>query len=106
MESSRNLYETWTLSKTWGIPPSELLCIEDPLVGYYLNRAVASYGLALENDIETSTRNAKTQSQADRKAALTLKKWLREPGEELEEAPKKLDTGRGYKDPAAMFKRE
>lgn len=58
------------------VRPSELLAIADPLTAYYLDRAVHTFGTAVVADIKEQTKDAKTQSAADRTAATTLGKWL------------------------------
>jgi hypothetical protein len=110
VENSTNLYDLWTLAKTWKTRPSEILCIRDEVAAYHLDRAVTKFGLALEQDVEKHTESAKDRKSAEAKARLVLKRWLREP-EELStvaqaQAQARADGKSGYRDPMERFKKE
>lgn len=87
------LYETWFLAKTYRCRPSELLHIHDEVAAYHLDRAVAVFGTALDNELDERTEGAKTRKDARAKARLVLDKWLREPEEEQEEVTEKRVGG-------------
>lgn len=56
--------------------PSELYKIRDELSGFYFDRAVTTFGLALEADLDRSSKNAKTTRQTERLREKTLNNWL------------------------------
>ena len=100
------MFEVWTVSKTWGTRPSVMCGITDEVAAYCFDRAVTSFGLSLEADIEEGTHKAKNRTEAKKKAMLILDRWLREPSDRQVEQPKKLNTGKGFNDPAKLFKKE
>lgn len=93
MNSSKKLWESWVLAKTLGNRPSEIYFITDELAAWSFDRAVTTFGLAVEAAIEKATLKCKTTDEANRKAKRELDKWLREP-----------DEGPKFRDPAAERK--
>jgi hypothetical protein len=73
--------------------PSELYGITDTLHAFYFDRAVATFGLAVEADLTDAAEEAKTASSAKRKQDMRLAKWLREP-----------DAVQKFKDPAEVMR--
>lgn len=73
--------------------PSDIYFINDELAAWSFDRAVVTFGLAVEAAIDKATSKAKTMEESRRKAQRELEKWLREPGE-----------GPKYRDPAAERK--
>lgn len=80
--------------------PSELYRIDDDLSAYFFNRAIATFGLAVEAEIEKATRTAKSDKEAQNKARLILHKWLSSP-EDLQ--PK--SSPQKFRDPMERFKK-
>jgi hypothetical protein len=89
VSSATHLWEAWRLSKTMGVRPSELYGVHDEVAAWCFDRAVVTFGLAVENDIDEAVRNAKSK-QADAAANRALRKWLNPPG----------DTTGMFRDPA------
>ena len=56
--------------------PSEIYGIEDELTAWSFDRAVQTFGGALEDALRTATKKTKNQAAADRKAHAELDKWL------------------------------
>lgn len=93
MSSSTKLWEAWVLAKTLHQRPSEIYFVVDELAAWCFDRAVTTFGLAVEGAIEKATAKAKTMEEAKRKGKRELDKWLREP-----------DEGPKFRDPAAERK--
>jgi hypothetical protein len=66
------------------------------LTAWSFDRAVQTFGTALEAAVKASTKKSKNQATADRKAHQTLDKWL-------SSADTKVAPGR-YRDPMAIVK--
>ena len=64
------------MSKTYHSRPSELYGIQHPVQAFFFDRAVFTFGSAIENDLKESTRKAKKQEQADRIRDRVMAKWL------------------------------
>ena len=104
------LWEVWTIAKTWMVRPSALLCISDEVAAYHLDRAVTMFGMALEDDIQRHTRDAKDNKSAEAKARMVLDRWLREsptlsPTAEAQ-AKARAEGKTGFRDPAEMLKKK
>ncbi|QPX61871.1 tail assembly chaperone [Microbacterium phage DannyDe] len=56
--------------------PSELYGVDDELTAWSFDRAVQTFGTALENRLHEVTRKQKNQAAANRKAHQELDKWL------------------------------
>lgn len=78
------MWEAWTLAKQLRSKPSEIYNVRDELAAFCFDRAVTTFGLAVENDIHEGTQDAKDQADGTRKASMILDRWLREPGRELD----------------------
>lgn len=52
------------------------MSIEDPLAAYYLDRAVAVFGIHLENEIETAESRGKSAAQKTMKRNMVLQRYL------------------------------
>lgn len=75
-ETPRRLWETYQLSKQMGIRPSELLAVDDDYVAYCLDRAVQTFGNALENRLHEISSKAKNKKTSEQKMAIELDRWL------------------------------
>lgn len=76
MKSTQNLWAAYQLSKTYNCRPSQLMHIEDPLAAYYFDRAIAVFGIHLENEIEQAEAKGKSASQKAMKRNMVLNKYL------------------------------
>lgn len=90
------MWEAYSLAKQLKTRPSELYGVEDELTAWSFDRAVQTFGQALEAAIRTATKKTKNQAAADRKAQQTLDKWL-------SSADTKAVPGR-FRDPMATVK--
>lgn len=91
------------MSKMWKSRPSEILRIDDPLIAYWFDRAIFYFGVAYENDIQDATKDAKSDSQAERAAQVVQERWLRDQEEPVNTPPQTSDKPK-FRDPAEMFK--
>lgn len=57
-------------------PPSELFHLEDEVEAWSFDRAVLTFGNALENKLQLVARGAKKQKEADVRVKRELNKWL------------------------------
>lgn len=64
------------MSKQLRLRPSDLLKLEDEVEAWTFDRAVLTFGNALESKLQLIARRAKKQKEADRKVAAELAKWL------------------------------
>jgi len=76
--------------------PSEIYAIEDELTAWSFDRAVQTFGSALENRLHQVTEKTKNQQSGQRKAQMELDKWLAS-------ADTKATPGR-FRDPMATRK--
>lgn len=90
VSNPQNCWTAWTLSKTYSCRPSEVYHIHDEVVAFCFDRAVSTFGTALESALEEATRDAKTRAEAQRKATMVLNRWLDIPAQ--------------FADPAKMLK--
>lgn len=93
------LWETWTLAKQWGVRPSELLSIAYELDAYFLDRAITTFGMSVEADLDKASTDAKNSKKAAQARARVLDKWL-------ETETRYRDPMAGQGPPAAQVKKE
>jgi hypothetical protein len=77
VKSGKKLWETWHLAKIYKTRPSELLGVHDELAAFYLDRAVATFGSLVENEMH-SAGEGKKEKQAEMARNLVLVKWIPE----------------------------
>jgi hypothetical protein len=82
----------WQQSKAFHCRPSELLHIEDELTAYYFDRAIFTFGKAVEAELERVSQQGKgkskrTQAQINMARQQVLNRWVGGP--------------RQFRDPAA-----
>jgi len=87
------------MAKQMGIRPSSLYNIEGELEQWCFDRAVQTFGNALESKLQLIAKASKNQKSADRKVNQEADKWLSSA-----DAPGKT-TGR-FADPASALKRK
>lgn len=71
------MWETWNLSKLYKTRPSKLLAVRDELAAFYLDRAVASFGTMVENEMHRAAEGKKAK-QAEMASNMVLVKWIPE----------------------------
>lgn len=59
-----------------GVRPSKIYGVRPKHVAYYFDRAVETYGRALEDRIRTVSEKEKNQAAAEARAVRELRKWL------------------------------
>lgn len=65
------------MAKQWRLSPSQILkATDDEVTAFFLDRAIGTFGAAVEADISTATKAAKSQQETQQIAAATLMKWL------------------------------
>lgn len=70
------LWQTYNLAKTWGCRPSELMGITSDWTAFCFDRAVATFGNALQNELDSvEGKNNKTIRS---KREQVLRKWIPE----------------------------
>lgn len=65
------------MAKLWNTRPSVLLGVSEPYVAYCLDNSVATFGSALEAELEGV--KGKTETEINRKRERLLMKWLDMP---------------------------
>lgn len=83
------------MSKQYKRSPAELYFIKDEVAAWCFNRAVMTFGITLDNELEAAGQKAKSERGAKQRRTNILNKWMTMPGEE--------SKGR-FADPAAMAK--
>lgn len=63
------------MGKQMGLPPSDVYGIDDELTAWCFNRAVQTFGNALENALHEVSKKAKPK-QAEQAVQNKLNKWL------------------------------
>lgn len=74
MASSERLWEAWLLSKAVRTRPSDLFAIQGDFRRYIFDKAVATFGTALEAALDEVT--GKTEKSRESKRARVLDRWL------------------------------
>lgn len=64
------------MAKQLGIRPSDLYEVDEEVAAWSFDRAVLTFGNALESKLQLIARNAKRQKEAERKIDRELQKWL------------------------------
>lgn len=64
------------MAKTWKTKPSEILRIQDELHAYFLDRAVTTFGMAVEAELDEASANAKDSKKATQARKRIMDKWL------------------------------
>lgn len=80
------LWQTYNLAKTWGCRPSALMGIESDWTAFCFDRAVATFGNSLQNELDSV--EGKNQKTIASKREQVLRKWIPE-----------ARTTRKFKDP-------
>jgi hypothetical protein len=70
------LWEAHTLAKALKTRPSALYDIQDEFTAWCFDRAVQSFGTALENRLHEVSEKTKNRASAKRKSMMELNKWL------------------------------
>ncbi len=78
MKEPQALWQAWQLSKSYRQTPSEIYGINEQPAAFYFNRAVATFGAALENAMAEAENRAKSDRQKEMAKAMVMKRWLRE----------------------------
>jgi hypothetical protein len=84
------------MSKQLRSRPSEIYGIDDELTAWSFDRAVQTFGVALENQLHRVAEKTKNRASGQRKAQQELDKWL-------SSADTKAVPGR-FRDPMATVK--
>lgn len=87
------MWEAFQLGKSLKTRPSEIYSIEDEVTAWFFDRAVNTFGNALESKLHQVTEKSKNRSSGQRKAQQELDKWL-------SSADTKVAKGR-FRDPMA-----
>jgi len=66
----------WQMSKAYGVRPSTFLAVEEPLAAFYLDRAVASFGMAVETDLEKVGESRKSRQAKAMAVQSRMNTWL------------------------------
>ena len=86
------MWEAWQLSKTLRTRPSELYGISHPVTAYFFDRAVSTFGQAVDADLEEASSKATKAKKAEQARQRVLEKWLGiEPTYKDPGAPKRAD---------------
>jgi hypothetical protein len=56
--------------------PSDIYAIEDDFVAYCFDRAVQTFGVALENRLQEVSSRSKNKKTSEQKVAMELNRWL------------------------------
>jgi hypothetical protein len=86
-------WRVWNLARAYRTTPSDFLNIDDPIAATYLDQAIATYGMRVENAI-TEAVGDKTGPQAKMASDMTLALWLGEEG--------KPQQAQKFRDPAEV----
>jgi hypothetical protein len=64
------------MSKAWGVRPSELFNIASDFEAWCFDRAVFTFGTALDAELKQAVDGAKNQRQAETRHAQVMQEWL------------------------------
>lgn len=70
------MWEAFQMGKQLRTRPSEIYGIEDELTAWSFDRAVQTFGQALENQLQKVSEKSKNKTSGQRKAQQELDKWL------------------------------
>ncbi len=85
------------MAKQLRVRPSELFGIDEEVAAWSFDRAVLTFGNALESKLQIVARNSKRQKEAERKVERELQKWL-------SSADDKSSTARRFADPMDLIR--
>ena len=74
----KNLWEAWVLSQKLQKKPSEIYFISDELTAYSFDKAVVSFGIEVEADLDEHTKNEKKTEAIERKREQRFSLWMNE----------------------------
>lgn len=75
MESPTNLVSIWSICKAYQCRPSELLGIEG-MEGFFLDRAIATWGIGLDAAIDRARESRNTPRQQQMAISMVMKRWV------------------------------
>lgn len=70
------MWEAWVLSRDLKVRPSELFHISDQLQAYWFDRAVRTFGVALQNDLDRAGMEAKSTRKAEVARLRVMHTWM------------------------------
>lgn len=78
MKDSKALWLAWLQSKTFKCLPSELLGVTEQPAAFYFNRAVFTFGQALEAELDRvgAVKGKRTEGQAAMARQQIMARWL------------------------------
>lgn len=81
VKDPKRLWLTWTQAKQFRRSPSEILGLTDQPMAYYFDRAVFTFGRALEAELEQAAesrgKTKKTASQVAMARQTVMARWLK-----------------------------
>jgi hypothetical protein len=86
------------MSKEWHKTPAELYFIHDEFKAWCFNRAVYTFGSAMQEDLETTGTKSKNEGTRRRQKQMAFNKWMYAG---LSEVPQ-----RRFADPMAKMKKK
>lgn len=66
----------WKQAKAYGTTPSDLLGVEDPLISFYLNRAIWMFCSRVESELEKAAGEGKSKTRQAMGVNMVLHRWL------------------------------
>lgn len=72
----QSLWQAWQLSKSYGQKPSTIYGITEQPAAFYFDRAVATFGARLENDLAEAENKAKSDTRKAMAKQLVMNRWL------------------------------
>lgn len=66
----------WTMSKALSCRPSEVYGFKSPLLAYWFDSAVTTWGMAFQNALDAAGSDAKDAQTAARARARIIRRWI------------------------------
>lgn len=70
------MWHVWKQAQSYSTTPADLLGVEDPLIYFYLNRAIWTYCARVESELESASNSGKSKSRQSMAVNMVLHRWL------------------------------
>jgi hypothetical protein len=76
VEDPKQLWTMWRLANQYSSRPSEVMSITNPVLAFYVDRAVSTFGMAVEEDLREQVGKQKSDLQKQLVYRTRLNSWL------------------------------
>lgn len=70
------MWSLWNMAKSYSCRASELLGVQEPLVAFYVDRAVAAFGSLVDKEIEEAKNRKGSDAQRQMRVSMVIHRRL------------------------------